>query len=79
MSTPEIPSDPPPPSVGGGGNFIDNLRAKFGPTPALIAFLTAGGVAAIQFAKSEAGAWPIVVLVSVAIVASIYCAKNRIH
>jgi len=78
MSIPEIPSEERPPS-NGGGNFFDNFRARYGPTPGLIAFLSAGGVAAIQFAKSDAGAWPIVVLVSVAIVAAIYCAKNRIH
>jgi hypothetical protein len=78
MSVPEIPSDRRPPA-NGGGSFLNSLRERYGPTPSLIAFLTIGGIAAIQFAKSEAGAWPIVVLVSFAIAASIYCAKNRIH
>ena len=78
MSSPDVP-DSQPPSLGGGGNFIDNLRARFGPTPALIAFLTAGGVTAIQFAKNDAGAWPTVVLVLGAIAAAIYCAKNHIR
>jgi hypothetical protein len=77
MSVPELPSDDRPPSNGGG--FLNSLRERYGPTSGLIAFLTLGGIAAIQLAKSEAGAWPIVVLVSVAIVAAIYCAKNRIH
>jgi hypothetical protein len=76
MSTPEIPSDGRPP-FDGGGSFFNNLRAQFGRTPGLIACLIALGVAAIQY--NDAGAWPTVVLVTVGIIAAIYCAKNRIH
>jgi hypothetical protein len=77
MSTPDVPDDRPPSN--GGGNLPDYFRSRYGPTPGLIVGLTVGGLGAIQLAKSEAGAWPVVALVCFAIVAAIYCAKNRIH
>jgi hypothetical protein len=77
MSVPEIPPDPPP--TNGGGNLLDYFRSRYGRTSSLIFGLTAGGVAAIRTLENQTGAWAIVALVSFAIVASIYCAKNRIH